>query len=616
MLKNDSVIGQKQGKALTITHLKKNPVGNLQYVAQPDHNIYVIALIYCESNKRQQLIQLIPKQFQTEQFWHQVIRDNPKALDVIKNPSYELCSLALEASDKFNVSEVYLAIPNPDLELQQLAVSKNGEILRYISVQTDELCLTAVQQNGNAVKYVQHPTTKIYMAAVQQYGHALGDIKEKDRTPELCLAAVQNDGKALIDVPQQTDALCLAAVQKDGEALRYVINQTPAICMAAVQSQKINYFEISLKFVKQQTPELCLAAVKHYGLALQHVKEKNDELCLAAIKQEGMAIKFVPTQHPEWCMLAVQQRGTAIMCIKQQTPELCLAAVQQNGEALTYVKEQTEEICLVAIAQTTKAHAMIRDEFLRTKLPRKISKTTKAPQTVIPQFKPQPILNSDFVDHHINVRLDNQKIIETIHLSWWQNRYQPDHYWSQWVEVMNGNNPSVSIRTYVNHEAAFLLDSAVFQLNEFNFYHYIRILNTMKISLFTIELNEEQQSQLHIQNINLLNFLKTLEMLNHEMNSQLILQHMLNHPHSCMTQILLKMKNIDAFVNQNFEFIHQQSQNFSDPTFRQGFKQLCYRLPQIQLYIEDLLLIFKQQSTIKKHLKQWLMDISTESNHV
>ena len=59
------------------------------------------------------------------------------------------------------------------------AVKRNGLNLRFVSHQTDEICLAAVEQNGWALPYVHDQTDEICLAAVEQNGWALEYVDAK-----------------------------------------------------------------------------------------------------------------------------------------------------------------------------------------------------------------------------------------------------------------------------------------------------------------------------------------------------------------------------------------------------------------------------------------------------
>ena len=53
------------------------------------------------------------------------------------------------------------------------AVKQNGYALRYVSEQTEAICLEAVKQDGFALKFVHEQTEAICLEAVKQNGYAL-----------------------------------------------------------------------------------------------------------------------------------------------------------------------------------------------------------------------------------------------------------------------------------------------------------------------------------------------------------------------------------------------------------------------------------------------------------
>ena len=82
--------------------------------------------------------------------------------------------------------------------LHKQSVMPDGRCLRYILVQTEELCLLAVEQNPLALEFIE----------VQTY--------------EMCLLAVKRNGLTLMWVDNQTLELCLEAVANNIAAIKYV----------------------------------------------------------------------------------------------------------------------------------------------------------------------------------------------------------------------------------------------------------------------------------------------------------------------------------------------------------------------------------------------------------
>jgi hypothetical protein len=61
--------------------------------------------------------------------------------------------------------------------------------LRYVKVQTDEICLAAIGNFSYALYYVKNQTDKICLTSVKEYGWTLKFVK--NQTKEICEAAVE-----------------------------------------------------------------------------------------------------------------------------------------------------------------------------------------------------------------------------------------------------------------------------------------------------------------------------------------------------------------------------------------------------------------------------------------
>lgn len=115
-------------------------------------------------------------------------------------------------ADMFLLSDrVYLdSLLDTDNILKLICV--NGDMLKYLKEQTEEICLRAVQQNGNALEYV------------------------KKQTEEICMEAVKQNGVALRYVEEQTFEICFAAVSQTKNALEYSKFLHPEITLEAVKN--------------------------------------------------------------------------------------------------------------------------------------------------------------------------------------------------------------------------------------------------------------------------------------------------------------------------------------------------------------------------------------------
>ena len=129
-------------------------------------------------------------------------------------------------SDRLILGKPRLIIDIPSLRVKILQKLPNQ--IRFLSNQTDEICLEAVKNSGIALEFVTKQTDEICLEAVKNYGFALKFVK--NQTDEICIEAVKNNGLALEFVTKQTDEICLEAVKNIASALEFVTNQTDEIC--------------------------------------------------------------------------------------------------------------------------------------------------------------------------------------------------------------------------------------------------------------------------------------------------------------------------------------------------------------------------------------------------
>lgn len=224
-------------------------------------------------------------------------------------------------------------------------VAEHPDLLKYVLVQTPEICLAAVEENGLALQYVDKPTADICNAAVKQTAEAMKFVPDEFLASARAFIMTSEDRERQA-VKERTEGY-LARI-RGGMGLQFVPEdaRTPEICLAAVQE-----FGFALELVKDQTPEICLAAVKNDERVLHLVKEQTPEICLAAVQKNGHALEYVREQTPEICMAAVQQNGLALTSVRKQTPEICVAAIKQNVDAMEYVKKDLRDQVKAALAK-------------------------------------------------------------------------------------------------------------------------------------------------------------------------------------------------------------------------------------------------------------------------
>ena len=174
---------------------------------------------------------------QTESICFEAVQQNGLALKYVLNHSMplssssslsEICIAAVQENGmalKY-VKKIVLSTPELSSNLPSIrtsAVKNNGFALRYVKkeYQTLELCNLALQQNGCAIKYVKESSNELRKLAIKtSNGEALRYID--DQTEELCILAMQLNGLCLQYVINQTEEMCDLAVEQNDKAVHHV----------------------------------------------------------------------------------------------------------------------------------------------------------------------------------------------------------------------------------------------------------------------------------------------------------------------------------------------------------------------------------------------------------
>lgn len=164
-------------------------------------------------------------------------------------------------------------------------VSYNGNMLKYISDQTEEMCRIAVQNQPFAIRFAKIQTPEICLEAVKNCGLLLKYVE--NQTEEMCIAAIQSEEYSIFHIKEQTEKICLMLVKQAVHIniMEHIIDQTEEICLEAVR-----HYENALKYIRIQTEKICLEAVKYHPFALKLVIDQTEEICLEALSKGTMRI--------------------------------------------------------------------------------------------------------------------------------------------------------------------------------------------------------------------------------------------------------------------------------------------------------------------------------------
>ena len=247
-------------------------------------------------------------------------------------------------------------IKNPSEQAKLIAVTQDGNAIKYIKNPSEELQLAAVQQNGLAIEWIIKkgitPSEKVQLTAVTQN---VGSIKYiKNPSEKLQLAAVTENTDTIRWMDNPSEAVQLATVTKSGWAIEWIIKKgiTPSedVKIAAVTQ---NGFAI--KAIDNPSEEVQLAAVKNLATAIQFINNPSEKvrltaeaIYLAAVKKDSEAIRVINNPSEQVQIAAVTKNGWAIKWIIENgiTPseQVQIAAVQQDRNAIHYIKNPSEAV--------------------------------------------------------------------------------------------------------------------------------------------------------------------------------------------------------------------------------------------------------------------------------
>lgn len=141
-----------------------------------------------------------------------------------------------------------------EFECQQSVIS-DGMNLKYVKLQTPEICMAAVTNNGWALQYVRKQTKEMCKVAVSNNGMALEFVKHQ--TEEICKLAVQNNPLSFRFVKDPSDEFTMFAIFEDTRNIRFARNVTPKMCKLLVDIDPHIIFQLN-----NPPPELCLYVIR------------------------------------------------------------------------------------------------------------------------------------------------------------------------------------------------------------------------------------------------------------------------------------------------------------------------------------------------------------------
>jgi hypothetical protein len=229
---------------------------------------------------------------------------------------------------------------DPDYYKALKKVAKDGMKLQdvYWLHKSTELCCTAIEQNPEAIKFVDNFADSI---SVELYASKNGMILKylSVKSFQICLIAVKQNGLALEHVRSDIDnyiELAKTAVNQNGEAIRFVdynIVGSQVYQLLAGSAVENTPYALQWIILQEQSEEMCLSAVSRCGSMIQYSQYTNWRICKAALKNSnGSAIQYMAQTDQAVCY-ALKLNPEAIRLIElDKVKEIVGAYLQEKGQ--------------------------------------------------------------------------------------------------------------------------------------------------------------------------------------------------------------------------------------------------------------------------------------------
>ena len=240
----------------------------------------------------------------------------------------------------------YKYIKQKSYELDKILLYINGDILQFISNQTDELCEIACKININSYKYI------------------------KNKSYELDKKLLNINGLILQFISNQTDELCEIACKNNINAYQYIKNKSYEL-----DKKLLNINGLILQFISNQTDEICEISCVNNINAYQYIKKYTEKLinfinsisvesCEKIISSDGLLLQFIDNQTDELCVIACSNNLNAYQYIKNKSYKLDKKLLLIDGRILQFIDNQTDELCEIACKDNIYAYQYIKNKTI------------------------------------------------------------------------------------------------------------------------------------------------------------------------------------------------------------------------------------------------------------
>ena len=247
-----------------------------------------------------------------------------KEKDILNEKDLEPTDKAKEKI-KENPKQI-LKMENPSAELQKLAIDSDHEIYKKIKNLDPFVFLDVIRRNPAIIRDIDNPTEEMQMAAVNNHSFYIRDIKKP--TINVIKQVINNSPSNLeyISEEYQTDEIQKYALQR-------------------FKNDQQNYRSYMLKYFKNPSEEIIKECLRIHGRNIEYVAgNKTHELKEIAVRS---CPEIIQNKKIGWdddlLEIALSLHGKAIEYISNPTEKMMKIAIASCPESIFKIRKNNKE---------------------------------------------------------------------------------------------------------------------------------------------------------------------------------------------------------------------------------------------------------------------------------
>lgn len=181
---------------------------------------------------------------------------------------------------------IFIDLKNPSDKVIKAALSKNGNLIKYVQAPTVEQKRIAIGNSPLAVEGIKYLEEELQIMAVRLLWNSLKYIKNPSYLVKA--EAVKTRGWAIQYIVEPEEELELIAVKRDYDAIKYIQNPSKKVQLAAIK----NYFG-AIKYIQNPDIDVKRAAILQDEEAVNYINSYDQDELGLFIRDNIKVIKYV-----------------------------------------------------------------------------------------------------------------------------------------------------------------------------------------------------------------------------------------------------------------------------------------------------------------------------------